>query len=158
MADDLYWNDTLAWSEQQAALLRRLAVGEGVNEVDWEHVIEEIEDVGRTEVRACESLLRNAMEHLLKLLLWPESGATRHWRRGVLVFLADARGAFTPSMRQKIDLQQLYADAGEIVASSEYGEPGQAVPDTCPFTFEALLARRIDIDGLLAQLRTPPQQ
>jgi len=39
--------DILTWSERQAALLRRLATGERVNnQVDWEHVAEEIESVG----------------------------------------------------------------------------------------------------------------
>ena len=46
MPDDLYDHDALAWSEHQASLLRRVARGERVNEVDWEHVIEEIEDRG----------------------------------------------------------------------------------------------------------------
>jgi hypothetical protein len=40
MPDDLYERDILVWSEKQAALLRRLARGEGLNEaVDWDHVI-----------------------------------------------------------------------------------------------------------------------
>jgi hypothetical protein len=46
MADDLYHHDVLAWSQHQADLLRRLARGERVNGVDWDHVAEEIEDVG----------------------------------------------------------------------------------------------------------------
>ena len=46
MPDDLDDREAPAWSEHQASLLRRVARGERVNEVDWEHVIEEIEDVG----------------------------------------------------------------------------------------------------------------
>ena len=39
-----YDTDILTWSERQAALLRRVGVGEKVNDqVDWENVIEEIE-------------------------------------------------------------------------------------------------------------------
>ena len=57
MPDDLYERDILSWAERQSALLRRLANGERLNEaVDWPHVIEEIEDVGRSELRACESM------------------------------------------------------------------------------------------------------
>jgi hypothetical protein len=52
MLDDLYDRDALAWSEHQAGLLRRVARGERVNEVDWEHVIEEIEDAGLSELLA----------------------------------------------------------------------------------------------------------
>ena len=46
MPNDLYDRDVLAWSEHQADRLRRLARGERVNDLDWEHVVEEIEDVG----------------------------------------------------------------------------------------------------------------
>ena len=45
---DLYGEDIHLWSETQAALLRRLAAGEAVrDQVDWTHVVEEIEDLGR---------------------------------------------------------------------------------------------------------------
>ena len=44
---DLYGDDIRLWSERQGALLRRLAAGEAVSEqVDWPHVVEEIEDLG----------------------------------------------------------------------------------------------------------------
>jgi hypothetical protein len=45
MSDDLYDDDILWWSEQQAELLRRVAAGERVND---QVVIEEIESVGPT--------------------------------------------------------------------------------------------------------------
>ena len=36
---DLYEDDILLWSERQAALLRRMAAGERLNDqVDWENV------------------------------------------------------------------------------------------------------------------------
>src|SRR3954447_11090516 len=41
---DLYGDDIRLWSEMQSALLRRLSAGEAVgNEIDWPHVVEEIE-------------------------------------------------------------------------------------------------------------------
>jgi hypothetical protein len=46
MPDDLYGRDIFAWSEHQADLLRRVARGERVIEVDWDHVIKEVEDAG----------------------------------------------------------------------------------------------------------------
>ncbi len=48
MPDGLHERDALAWAEQQATLLRRLAAGERINDaVDWPWVIEEVEGVGR---------------------------------------------------------------------------------------------------------------
>ncbi len=61
---DLYDDDILLWSEQQAALLRRLAHGERVNDqLDWGNLVEEIESVGRNELRAVESHLIQALLH-----------------------------------------------------------------------------------------------
>jgi Domain of unknown function DUF29 len=53
----------LAWSETQANLLRRLASGERVNDVDWEHVVEEIADVGISQLNTVSGFLRQAMLH-----------------------------------------------------------------------------------------------
>jgi hypothetical protein len=154
MAGDLYWDDTLAWSEQQAALLRRVASGERVNDVDWAHVIEEIEDVGKSEQRACESLLVKAFEHLLKIRGWPSCEAVPHWRGEVLGLLRGAARAFSPSMRQKIDLASLYEEARDIVAEDRIdGAPAGPLPPACPFTLDALLAKRPDLDALLAKLK-----
>jgi Domain of unknown function DUF29 len=92
-------------------LLRRLAAGERVNDVDWEHVIEEIEDVERTELRACFTSLRNAIVGLLRRQEWPEHKAAAKWRCDVLSSLSDADLAFCPSMRQRIDMSEIYANA-----------------------------------------------
>ena len=95
MPDGLYEHDALAWAEQQADLLRRLAAGERVNAaVDWPNVIEEVQDVGLSELRACRSLLRQALLHLLKLHAWPGSAAAAHWRDEAGVFLTDAEDRY----------------------------------------------------------------
>ncbi len=152
MPDGLYERDALAWAEQQAALLRRLAAGESPGEaVDWAHVIEEVADVGLSELRACRSLLRQAMVHLLKLRAWPESQASAHWRGEVLGFLDDARDRFTPSMRQRIDMDTLYREALRRVRSEAEDAPEvAALPDACPFGLDELLAR--DLGGLVARM------
>ena len=124
MPDGLYQRDALAWAEQQASLLRRLAAGERLNEaVDWPHVIEELQDVGLSELRACRSLMARALAHLLKLHASPAGSAAAHWRGETASFLAGARRSFTPSMRRRIDLPDLYADAlYEVRAGTETGE------------------------------------
>ena len=52
MPDDLYRTDIVTWSRLQADRLRRHLAGERVNDLDWEHVIEEIEDLGNSEIAA----------------------------------------------------------------------------------------------------------
>jgi hypothetical protein len=72
-----YESDILIWSEHQAALLRRVAAGEPVNEApDWPNIVEEIESLGRSQVDAVESLLFQAVVHMLKAEAWPF-----RWRR-----------------------------------------------------------------------------
>ena len=49
----LYDEDILVWSEQQAAALRSLATRHDLpNELDLANVVEEIEDVGRSDLHA----------------------------------------------------------------------------------------------------------
>ena len=55
MPDGLHERDALAWAETQADLLRRLAAGELVQAIDWPNVIEEVQDVGLSKLRCCES-------------------------------------------------------------------------------------------------------
>ena len=72
---ELYDTDILVWSEQQAALLRRVAAGERVNnrDLDWPNIIDEVESVGLSELHAVESLLLQALIHMLKAEAWPDS-------------------------------------------------------------------------------------
>lgn len=154
MPDGLYERDALAWAEQQAALLRRLAAGERLNEaVDWTHVIEEVRDVGQSELRACQSLLVQALAHLLKLHAWPSSQSAAHWRGETASFLAGARRRFTPSMRQRISLADLYADAVYEVqtGATETGD-SLALPERCPFALDRLLAERPSVTALVLEL------
>ena len=152
MPDGLYERDALAWAEQQADLLRRLAAGELVNAaVDWPHVIEEVHDVGLSELHSCESLLQQAMAHLLKLHAWPHSLSADHWQEEVGNFLDDAARRFTPSMRQRIDLEDAFRRALRRArrATDQSGEPRQ-LPEQCPFSLDQLLSG--DVDALLGRI------
>jgi hypothetical protein len=138
---DLYEDDILLWSERQGDLLRRLARGEKVNDqIDWGNVAEEIEAVGRTERRACESDLVQALLHDLKVRAWPNSRAVPHWEAESRAARSDAQRAFSPSMRQRIDLNDLYATALDRMPATIAGRPPQPVPETCSFTLDELLA------------------
>lgn len=138
---DLYDTDVVTWSEQQAALLRRLAAGERVNDqVDWENVTEEIESVGRNEVDAVEAWLFQALVHDLKAAGWPEARDVPAWRGEARGFRARARRKYRPSMRQKIDLAAIYSDALKALPDTLDGQPPRPVPPTCPLTLEEILA------------------
>ena len=120
-----YDTDMLLWSEHQSTLLRRHAAGEPINEadLDWPNIANEIESVGRNELHAMESLLFQALLHRLKAEAWPDSRDTENWLAESRFFLAQARRRFVPSMRQKLDIPGLYADALDAVPTIMDGVP-----------------------------------
>lgn len=139
-----YDTDILDWSERQAALLRRLASGERVNdEVDWPNVIEEVESVGREQLHAVESLLFQALVHMLKAEAWPQSSAAPAWRAEARGFRAQARRRFVPSMRQRLDVPGIYADALRTIPDTIDGQSPLPVPAESPFSLDDLLAKPV---------------
>jgi uncharacterized protein DUF29 len=151
--NDLYDEDILLWSERQAALLRRIAAGEPVNErPDWPNIIEEVDSVGRSDLRATRSLLLQALLHQLKAQGWPDSQSAAAWEADARLFRIQARDAFSPSMRQRLDVEEIYADALAALPARMDGVPPQPLPQACPMTLDALLSV-----GRTAQPPQPPQ-
>ena len=137
---DLYESDILVWSEQQADLLRRLAHGERVDDqLDWEHLIEEVESVGSEQLHAVESLLLHALVHMLKAQGWPVARDVENWRADARGFRAQAVNRFAPSMRRRLDLARIYRQALRAVPDTMDGQPPQPLPETCPATLDELL-------------------
>jgi hypothetical protein len=135
-----YDTDILTWSEQQTGLLRRHADGEAVNDqLDWPHIIEEIEAVGQSQVDAVESWLFQAFVHMLKAEAWPLSLTVPHWQAETRGFRAQARRKYRASMAQKINTAGLYADALTALPDTVDGAPPLPVPPVCPVTLEELL-------------------
>jgi Domain of unknown function DUF29 len=137
---DLYDTDILAWSEHQAELLRRVAAGERVNDADWPNIVEEIESVGREQLHAVESLLTQALLHMLKAEAWPLSSAVPGWRADARLFRRQAWRRFSPSMRQRLDVAGLYADALAAMPDTIDGLAPLPVPAICPVTLNELLS------------------
>lgn len=138
---DLYEDDILLWSEHQAELLRRRsAVAQANDAIDWPNVIEEIEAVGRSELHAVVSLLVQALRHMLKAEAWPLSRDAPSWRADAIDFRRQARRAFAPSMRQRIDVAALYADALAALPETMDGVAPLPVSDACRLTLDELLA------------------
>ena len=137
---DLYYDDILEWSERQARLLREVAAGWRGNEApDWANVVEEIESVGRSQLSAVKSLLVQALLRDLKSAAWPLSRDVPHWRAEARGFRDEAADAYAPSMRQHIDVAELYRKALRRLPESQDGQPSLPVPDACPVTLDELL-------------------
>ncbi|MGH7154022.1 MAG: DUF29 domain-containing protein, partial [Acetobacteraceae bacterium] len=133
---DLYEDDILLWSERQGELLRRRAAGELVNEadLDWPNIAEEIESVGRSELRSCSSLLEQALLHMLKGWAWPRSRDAPAWHSDAILLRHQATDAFAESMRQRLNIQRIYRRALRALPKSVDGLPPLPVPERCPVT------------------------
>lgn len=84
MQNQLYDRDFNLWVEQMAIAIRNRDM-EGM---DWGNLLEEIEDMGKSEKRSLESYLERLAEHILKLKYWEAEKARnyKHWQVEVVNF------------------------------------------------------------------------
>jgi hypothetical protein len=137
---DLYDTDPALWSDQQAALLRRMAAGEGVNDqVDWRNVAEEIEDVAKRDRDRIYGQLVTALTHLLKWQFQPgmRSGA---WRSAVVKARDRIAKLVTDSPSLRSYPGAVLADAYPAARRAAEAETELVgLPETCPWTIEQVL-------------------
>ena len=144
-----YDDDILEWSEQQATALRALARTRHdlSNELDWENVAEEIEGVGRSELVAVQSFIRQILIHIIKAVSAPDTTLMLHWRTEVIAFHGDMLDRITPSMRPRIDLSKLWQQAFKR-AEADLGVHGRSVapalPGRCPLALEDIVDPAFD--------------
>jgi hypothetical protein len=139
-----YADDFYAWTQHQAKLLRTLLrLDQSLpDDLDLEHVAEEIEDMGKAEVAQVKSLIRQILVHLIKAASEPTSQAAAHWGGEAMAFHADILDRYLPSMRQLIDMQPLWQRA-RIVAETALAARGVSpadLPKTCPFSVDEIVA------------------
>jgi len=137
--ESLYEQDFYAWTQQQAELLRRLpAIG---NEIDLEHIAEEIEDLGRSDLRAARSLCQHIIEHFLKLEYSGLDEPADHWRDEIVEWRLQLEQILTRSIEAKLDLPSLYKTALRLVRRLERDVPGlmSRIPAECPYTLEQIV-------------------
>lgn len=133
-----YDEDFVAWTEEQARLLR---AGE-FSQLDIENIAEELESMGRSDRREIESRLVVLMVHLLKWRIQVEhrsaswSGTIREQRERLEDLLAES-----PSLRPLVQSIRpaLYGRARRG-ASRETGLAIKAFPTECPFSPEQILS------------------
>jgi Domain of unknown function DUF29 len=132
----LYEEDFYVWSQRQAELLRTRRY----DELDLEHLIEEVEDLGGALKRAVRSRVRTIIEHLLKLQHSPAVDPRLGWRDTVRTQRNDLLDDLTPTLRRDLEqeLEELYARARQQAEGSlrDHGEDGaaDALPQSCPYT------------------------
>lgn len=102
---DLYEKDFYLWTRDQADALRAEACrrAPGSNTVDWEQVAEEIEDMGKSDLRECFSRVETIIEHLFKLAWSRQEVPLGGWRSTILRERSALELVLTPSLRPKVE-------------------------------------------------------
>ncbi|HEY7490495.1 MAG TPA: DUF29 domain-containing protein [Candidatus Tectomicrobia bacterium] len=140
----LYNQDFYAWTQAQAALLRKGAV----QDLDLEHLLEEIEDMGHSQRDALASPLLVLLTHLLKLAVAARERpadlvqAGRGWRTTCRTQrrLLAKRLRRNPSLRPTVpeECAEAYVIASDEAATAL--DVDEAVmPAQCPWTPEQIL-------------------
>jgi len=135
----LYEADYVAWVE---TMLQRLKQKD-YSRVDWENLLEEIEDMSRRERKALKSNLTILLMHLLKWQYQPEnrsgswSGSIIEHRQRVNEALDDS-----PSLKPYLEeiMELAYENALERVAG-ETMLPESKFPSQCPYKISDFLKR-----------------
>ncbi|MGH7040341.1 MAG: DUF29 domain-containing protein [Stellaceae bacterium] len=132
---NLYDEDFVRWTADQAAALRHAKTA-GVNlPLDWDNLAEEIESLGRSDRRDLRSQIRRILRHLCKLAASPAEGPRRGWR----LTIGEARGEIadvlrdSPSLRREVDqmIAEEMSRAAELAAADfdEHGELAEKIRD-----------------------------
>lgn len=131
--------DFYSWTQEQAALLR--ALPRESNRLDVDNLAEEIEDMGRAEIREISSLLRQTLTHLVKIAVDRDAKAAAHWVDEVSGFQSDAVLTCSPGLRQRLDLPKIWRLAVRNATNSlrEYGIDVRSPLEECPLTLDQLL-------------------
>ena len=132
-----YDQDYYLWFADQARLLRAGTW----QQIDVQHLAEELEDMGKREKRALRSRAVVLLAHLLKYRFQPQhrsaswSGTIREQRKQLIDLISDS-----PSLRPQLqeELQDCYISAS-LLAAGETGLAETVFPDQCPFSIDQLL-------------------
>ncbi|HET8789606.1 MAG TPA: DUF29 domain-containing protein [Modicisalibacter sp.] len=133
-----YDRDAYAWALEQASLLR---AGK-LDQIDIEHIAEEIESVGKSERRALTSQLTRLFMHLLKWDHQPER-RSRSW--GISIIDAQKKTARilddNPSLQASLDeiVAEAYEDARRAAAIETEIEL-EAFPTEPLYSFEEAMS------------------
>jgi hypothetical protein len=147
-ATELYEEDFLLWTQEQAKLLRDAAERRLNFPLDWENLAEEIESLGKSQRSELRNRLRTIIQHLLKL----EHSITREPRNGWIETVERTRGDAellledNPSLRREVpDLIGIVFEKfgrfalNDLVRRGELNKSRQAEILARPYTAEQVL-------------------
>jgi hypothetical protein len=110
----IYEEDYQQWLDQTVLLLKNRQV----DSLDYEHLIEELEALGREQKNAVESLVIQIIQHLLFYQYWSSEREynERHWRGELIGFRTQLELRLTTNLRNHLSnrLDYLYGKARKM--------------------------------------------
>ena len=135
----LYEIDDSQWLGETISLLRN----HQFQQLDLEHLIEELEDLGKEKKNAVASLLEQVIRHLLLLQHWTKETEynTINWQEEIYNFRTQLRRKITANLRNYLEeeLNYIYEDALGFVKIKTANTV--IFPSQCPYSLEQLLDR-----------------
>lgn len=151
----LYDTDLLLWSEEQSAALRTLAHANPALPADWERLAASVEDVGRSALDHVEGGLRQVLVQGIAGYCDTDSLLRHERMERVRSGRSRAERDLTPTIRARLDLDRLWREAFHQAVTEiprrVLGVP-PAIPHTCPFTLDELMAEDFTYDRAVERL------
>lgn len=111
------------------------------NELDKEHLIEELEDLSRREKKTVERFLEQIIRHLLLWQYWTAEHDynANHWQAEIMSFRTQINEDLTQNLRNHLQENQvkIYEKALNYVKQKTGYEVD--FPENCPYTLDQLL-------------------
>ncbi len=136
-----YQNDYYSWARAQARALR----ARRADNLDWENLAEEVEDLANRNADALESQSERLIGHLLKTAVAPSrirEENLRLWQLSVRDARRKIRAMLKRNPGLKARTHELFVEAwpgGRDQALAATGMPDEAIAETCPWTFEQVM-------------------
>lgn len=131
-----YETDFYGWTQQQVQLLKN----KQFDRIDWHHITEEIEDMGRSEKRELGSRLEVLIMHLLKWQFQPNL-RSRSWQ----LTIKEQRLRLEKLLEENPSLKSSLEDVKEkiyplAIVSAEKETGLSSFPATCPYDLTQILS------------------
>lgn len=118
MAENLHEQDFNLWLDHQAIAIKN----RDVTAMDWENLLDEIEDMGISTKRSLESYTVRLLEHILKIKYWDSerSRNRKHWEKECVNFRGEIKRIFrkNPSLKNYLNQEFDSLRAEAIAAES----------------------------------------
>jgi hypothetical protein len=137
---NLYEQDFLAWTENQAEALRNRQVGA----IDWVNLLEEVESMGVSQRHEQKNRLRILLMHLIKWHWQPEK-RTPSWRETIIEQRASLEDLMdsSPSLKNAVLDEVFNAVWTKAIkaASMKTGLPTKTFPSECPWAVADVMSQ-----------------